>query len=115
LFPQLHLRGKRFEYDWIPTGGARDDHSSQGETLLRVNYDLRWQTNYRLSEPRILTAGSELRAIAWYDNSPSNPHNPNPNATVHSGDQPRDEVLGGFFDIAVPATLGKTKILVHSR
>ncbi len=60
-----------------------------------------------------LKEGAEMRAVAWYDNSPNNPHNPNPNASVNWGDQPRDEVLGGFFDVAVPATIGDGKILVR--
>jgi hypothetical protein len=105
LFPLLHLRGKRFEYDVIDAPSrARDNPSPEMETLLRVNYDLRWQTSYHLLEPRFLKTGTQLRAVAWYDNSPNNPNNPNPNASVNWGDQPRDEVLGGFFDVAVPAT-----------
>jgi hypothetical protein len=112
--PLLHLRGKRFEYDVIhPPSGARDNLNPEMETLLRVNYDLRWQTSYHLSEPRFLKTGTELRAVAWYDNSPNNPNNPNPDAYVNWGDQPRDEVLGGFFDVAVPATTGDHKILVR--
>jgi len=105
LFPLLHLRGKRFEYDVIHApSGARDNLNPEMETLLRVNYDLRWQTSYHLLEPRFLKTGTQLRAVAWYDNSPNNANNPNPNASVNWGDQPRDEVLGGFFDVAVPAT-----------
>ena len=105
LFPVLHLRGKRFEYDVIHAPSrARDKLSPEIETLLRVNYDLRWQTSYHLLEPRFLKTGTQLRAVAWYDNSPNNPNNPNPNASVNWGDQSRDEVLGGFFDVAVPVT-----------
>jgi mono/diheme cytochrome c family protein len=105
LFPLLHLRGKRFEYDVIHAPGrVRDNLNPEMETLLRVNYDLRWQTSYHLLEPRFLKTGTQLRAVAWYDNSPNNPNNPNPNASVNWGDQPRDEVLGGFFDVAVPAS-----------
>jgi hypothetical protein len=116
--PLLHLRGKRFEYDVIqaPSGG-QDNLNPKMETLLRVNYDLRWQTSYPLSQPRSLKKGTEVRAVAWYDNSPNNPHNPNPNASVNWGDQPQDEMLGGFFDVAAPAAIGDRKILVrhHSR
>jgi len=118
LFPLLHLRGKRFEYDVIPPpSGSQDNLDSRMETLLRVNYDLRWQTSYPLAEPRFLKQGSEMRAVAWYDNSSNNPNNPNPNASVNWGDQPGDEILGGFFDVAVPATIGDRKILArrHSR
>jgi hypothetical protein len=114
FFPLLHLRGKRFEYDVIPAPSrGQANLSPKMETLLRVNYDLRWQTSYPLSEPRFLKEGTEMRAVAWYDNSPNNPNNPNPNASVNWGDQPRDEVLGGFFDVAVPATIGDRKILVR--
>jgi hypothetical protein len=114
--PLLHLRGKRFEYDVIHLPNmARDNPNPEIETLLRVNYDLRWQTSYHLLEPRFLKSGTQLRAIAWYDNSPNNPNNPNPNASVNWGDEPRDEVLGGFFDVAVPATIGEYKILARHR
>ena len=71
LFPHMHLRGKRFEYDIV-----HDDGSV--EVLLRVNYHFHWQLSYRLAEPRLLKAGTRLRAIAWYDNSKNNPHNPDP-------------------------------------
>ena len=116
LFPRLHLRGKRFEYDVIHApGGTRDNLNPQTETLLRINYDLRWQPSYILSEPRFLKAGMELRAVARYDNSPNNPNNPNPNSRVIWGDQPRDEVLDAFFEVAVPAAAGDRKILVPHR
>jgi hypothetical protein len=114
LFPVLHLRGKRFEYDVIHAPSrTRDNLNPEMETLLRVNYDLRWQTSYHLSEPRFLKTGTQLRAVAWYDNSPNNPNNPNPNASVNWGEQPRDEVLGGFFDVAVPAAMDRHKILAR--
>jgi hypothetical protein len=114
FFPLLHLRGKCFEYDVIhPPNGARDNLNPEIETVLRVNYDLRWQTSYDLSEPRFLKTGTELRAVAWYDNSPNNPNNPNPDASVSWGDQLRDEVLSGFFDVAVPATIGGHRILTR--
>ncbi|HTT21788.1 MAG TPA: hypothetical protein VMG82_22860 [Candidatus Sulfotelmatobacter sp.] len=102
LFPHMHLRGKRFEYDIV-----REDGSV--EVLLRVNYHFHWQLSYRLAEPRILKAGTKLRAIAWYDNSKNNPHNPDPTKTVTWGDQTSDEMMVGFFDVAVPAAMDKWK------
>ena len=100
LFPHMHLRGKRFEYDIV-----HDDGSA--EVLLRVNYHFHWQLSYRLAEPRLLKAGTKLRAIAWYDNSKNNPHNPDPTKTVTWGDQTSDEMMVGFFDVAVPASMDK--------
>jgi len=102
LFPHMHLRGKRFEYDIV-----RDDGSV--EVLLRVNYHFHWQLSYRLAEPRLLKAGTKLRAIAWYDNSKNNLHNPDPTTTVTWGDQTSDEMMVGFFDVAVPAGMDKWK------
>jgi hypothetical protein len=113
IFPLLHLRGKSFEYDVMPPRGRTHRHlHAQIETLLRINYDQRWQPSYPLSEPRFLKSGTELRAIAWYDNSPANPHNPNADLLVHSGDRAQDEALEGFFDVAIPANLDKQNILI---
>ena len=102
FFPHMHLRGKRFEYDIV-----HDDGSI--EVLLRVKYHFHWQLSYKLSEPRLLRAGTKLRAIAWYDNSKNNPHNPDPTKTVVWGDQTTDEMMVGFFDVAVPAAMDKWK------
>jgi hypothetical protein len=100
FFPHMHLRGKRFEYDIV-----HDDGSV--EVLLRVNYHFHWQLSYELAEPRRLKAGMRLRAIAWYDNSTNNPHNPDPTKTVTWGDQTYDEMMVGFFDVAIPANMDK--------
>ena len=100
FFPHMHLRGKRFEYNLVRPRGAT-------ETLLRVNYDFHWQLSYKLAVPLFLKAGTMLQAVAWYDNSRNNIHNPNPNATVTWGDQTYNEMMVGFFDIAVPANLDK--------
>lgn len=114
FFPVLHLRGKRFEYDVIPPrAGANRKLPPKFETLLRVNYEQRWQASYQLCVPRILKKGTELRAVAWYDNSPINPNNPNPDAVVHWGNKPQEEVLEGFFDVAVPTDLDKSTILIR--
>jgi hypothetical protein len=100
LFPHMHLRGKRFEYDIVKPDGSV-------EVLLRVNYHFHSQLSYRLAEPRLLKAGTKLRAVAWYDNSRNNPHNPDPSATVTWGDQTYQEMMVGFFDVTVPANMDK--------
>lgn len=100
FFPHMHLRGKRFEYN-ILRGGKT------AEPLLRVNYNFYWQLSYRLAEPLKLPAGTVLQAVAWYDNSKNNPHNPDPAAAVRWGDQTYDEMMVGFFDVAVRADLDK--------
>lgn len=106
FFPHMHLRGKQFEYNIVQESGKT-------ETLLRVNYDFYWQLSYRLSEPRHLKAGTKLQAVAWYDNSSRNPHNPDPHASVTWGDQTYDEMMVGFFDIAVPRDIDKWKYFLR--
>ena len=107
FFPHMHLRGRRFEYNILPEGGGAP------ETLLRVNYDFYWQLSYRLAEPRELKAGTVLQAVAWFDNSKNNPHNPDPDAAVRWGDQTYDEMMVGFFDVAVPADVDKEKYFIR--
>jgi hypothetical protein len=106
FFPHMHLRGKRFEYNIInPDTGV--------ETLLRVNYDFYWQLSYRLVEPRFLKARTILQAVAWYDNSPNNRHNPDPTKAVTWGDQTYEEMMVGFFDVAVPAGMDKWRYFIR--
>lgn len=104
FFPHLHLRGKEFEYNIVhPAPGGR----YRIEPLLKVNYNFYWQLSYRLTEPRFLKAGTELQAVAIFDNSRKNPHNPDPDAEVTWGDQTSDEMMVGFFDIAVAPNVDK--------
>lgn len=102
FFPHMHLRGKRFEYNTF-----RSDKSI--EPLLRVNYHFHWQLSYRLAVPLLLRAGTELQAVAWFDNSRNNPHNPDPDAAVRWGEQTSDEMMVGFFDVAVDPKFDKQR------
>ncbi len=60
-----------------------------------------------------MKAGTKFQAVAWYDNSSKNPHNPDPHATVTWGDQAYDEMMVGFFDIAVPRTVDKWQYFIR--
>ena len=114
FFPHMHLRGKRFEYNAVhrkkgASGGA------EMETLLRVNYHFHWQMSYRLAEPRALKAGTELQAVAWFDNSAANAHNPDPTAAVRWGEQTYEEMMVGFFDVAVAAGVDKGRFFERGK
>ena len=114
FLPHMHLRGKRFEYNIIHRNkDASSKPAYELETLLRVNYHFHWQMSYRLAVPRVLTAGTELQAVAWYDNSQNNPHNPDPSAAVRWGEQTYDEMMVGFFDVAVPAGMDKQRFFLR--
>jgi hypothetical protein len=114
FFPHMHLRGKRFEYNIIHREEDSGTRTGQKiEPLLDVRYHFHWQMSYRLVEPRLLKAGTELQAVAWYDNSRDNPHNPDPEAAVRWGEQTYDEMMVGFFDVAVAASLDKPSYFIR--
>jgi hypothetical protein len=122
FFPHMHLRGKRFEYNLIHHGPVVADQNNapaepsaavSAEPLLRVNYHFHWQMSYRLAKPLHLPAGTELQAVAWFDNSRDNPHNPDPDSAVRWGEQTYDEMMVGFFDVAVDAKLDKRAFFVR--
>jgi hypothetical protein len=106
FFPHMHLRGKRFEYNIVEKDGSI-------EPLLRVNYHFHWQMSYRLAEPLALKAGTKLQAVAWFDNSRGNMHNPDPEAAVRWGEQTSDEMMVGFFDVAVEKEFDKARFFAR--
>jgi len=113
FFPHLHLRGKTFEYNIIHHNKLADSgaipEQLEIEPLLLVHYNFYWQMSYILAKPLQLKAGTELQAVAYFDNSSGNPHNPDPTAAVRWGDQTYDEMMVGFFDVAVPAWMNKQR------
>jgi hypothetical protein len=107
FFPHMHLRGKAFEYDRILPDG-------RPEVMLRVShYDFHWQMDYRLAEPIALKRGTRLAWTAWYDNSANNPLNPDPSAEVHWGEQSWEEMMVGFFYVAVDPTVDRAGFFVR--
>jgi len=108
FLPHMHLRGKQFDYNIVRPDGSI-------EPLLRVHWDFFWQMSYRLAEPLALKAGTELQAVAIYDNSRENLHNPDPDVAVRWGDQTDDEMMVGFFDVAVALGLDKQQYFVRGK
>lgn len=107
LFPHMHLRGKSFEYNLVEPGGRR-------HALLRVNpYNFYWQLSYRLAQPLALQAGTKLECVASFDNSRNNPNNPDPDDAVRFGPQSWEEMMIGFFDVAVDAQTDKSAFFVR--
>jgi peroxiredoxin len=93
LSPHMHLRGKSFRYEAHYPGG-------NSEILLDIpRYDFGWQDTYFLAEPKRLPRGTVLRCTAHFDNSASNPANPDPSATVQWGEQTTDEMMIGYYDV----------------
>ena len=99
MMPHAHLRGKSFEYRIV-----RPDCTSQ--TVLSVpKYDFNWQLTYYLAEPLHLTKGTKLEVTAYYDNSPNNVYNPDATKEVHWGEQTWEEMMMGYFNVAVDGSV----------
>lgn len=96
FLPHMHLRGKAFRYEITLPGG-------KAETVLDIpHYDFNWQLYYRLAEPKLMPAGTTVKATGWYDNSDKNPANPDPKKTVRWGPQTTDEMMLGYLEYVVP-------------
>jgi hypothetical protein len=96
LFPHMHLRGKDFKFTITKPGEAP-------QVLLSVPaYDFGWQTYYVLSEPMSLPKGTRVDCLAHFDNSESNPYNPDPSKMVRWGEQTFEEMMIGYLDMDVP-------------
>ncbi len=96
LLPHMHLRGKDFEFTVKYPDGRE-------EKLLNVpNYSFNWQLSYYLAKPLALPKGTIIECTAHYDNSVNNKWNPDPTKNVGFGEQSWDEMMFGFFDVAVP-------------
>ena len=91
LLPHGHLRAKSFRIELIRPDGSE-------ELLLDIpDYDFNWQLAYEYMKPLEVEKGSILQATGWYDNSPQNPWNPDPEATVRFGRQTTQEMMVLFF------------------
>lgn len=105
MIPHMHLRGKSFAFRVVyPTGESQE--------LLNVpRYSFNWQLSYLPEKPIPLPRGSRIECIAHYDNSANNPDNPNPNAEVKYGEQSWEEMMFGFFDVAVDVHLNPADLM----
>lgn len=91
LFTHMHVRGRDMSF-------YADTDQKPTDTLLQIpNYNFEWQLGYELRPgDKVLPKGTVIRAVAHFDNSPFNPFNPDPTATVRYGPQTVDEMFNGF-------------------
>jgi hypothetical protein len=102
LFPHAHYLAQKMRA-WAvePDGAVR--------SLLAIDdWDPRWQSDYVLLRPLPLGRGSRLEMEFIYDNSESNPRNPNrPPARVVTGERSVDEMGNITLQLGVPAARDK--------
>ncbi len=92
VLPHMHLLGHSMLVEaHLPDGTTK--------TLVDVpNYDFNWQTAYTFKVPVALPAGTVVQLTAQYNNSDSNPRNPNvPPKRVWWGEQTTDEMCIAFL------------------
>jgi len=94
IYPHAHYLGKLLEaYATLPDGTRK--------WLIRIpDWDPNWQSVYRYREPLMLPAGSVISMRYHFDNSASNPRNPNhPPKRVEAGNRATDEMAHLWLQI----------------
>ncbi|MFM7040041.1 MAG: redoxin family protein [Planctomycetaceae bacterium] len=91
MFTHMHVRGRDMTFYATPPNGSR-------ETLLQIpNFNFEWQLGYEIAAgKKLLPAGTEMTAIAHFDNSVFNPWNPDPADEVRYGPQTIHEMFNGY-------------------
>ncbi len=92
--PHMHLLGRDMEmFVTLPNGRTQE--------LIKIDdWDFNWQYSYFFRKPIDLPRGSILNVVAHYDNTDSNPRNPNhPPKLVKWGEATTDEMCIGFIAV----------------
>lgn len=92
IAPHMHLLGRQFDM-WmtLPDGTVKP--------LIKIDdWDFRWQDTYNYKQPIRIPKGAKVTLKARFDNSESNPRNPNsPPKSVGWGEATTDEMCIGFL------------------
>ena len=96
IFPHMHLLGREMRVDAVYSDGTR-------RPMVYIDdWDFNWQAIYYYQKPVSLPPLTRIEVTAVYDNSPSNPNNPNPTPRdVRWGDQTTDEMCVAFVGITL--------------
>ena len=92
--PHMHLLGHDMQISvTFPDGRVQD--------LIKIDdWDFNWQYTYYFEKPIDLPKGSVVNLVAHFDNSSSNPRNPNkPPKLVKWGEATTDEMCIGFIAV----------------
>ena len=94
IFPHMHLLGTQIKLDLLPLAGAAKP------LILIDKWDFNWQGPYTYMEPVAAPAFNRIQLTCTYNNSESNPRNPNnPLKLVTWGEGTEDEMCLGFIGI----------------
>ncbi|MDT8427195.1 MAG: hypothetical protein RQ757_00340 [Pseudomonadales bacterium] len=88
---RMNYRGKKMKFSVEQADGSLRDFFS----IPAYNYG--WQPHYILDEPLVLAAGRRVQISGAFDNSVSNPANPDPDKVVYSGVESEQEMFTGYL------------------
>jgi hypothetical protein len=96
--PHMHLLGKKMRVEVRSPSG-------QQSCLVNIDdWDFNWQGAYLFQDPVSISGGSSLQVTAEYDNSSTNPRNPNtPPKDVTWGEETTDEMCLAFVGMTFDA------------
>ena len=80
----------------------RSEDAGDSSVLDVPKYDFNWQHNYEFVKPIPLGSDSRISFEAKFNNSSSNPVNPDPNVFVRWGDQTWQEMAVVFVNFSTP-------------
>jgi len=87
---RMNFRGKKMKFAVETAAGNHLD------ILSIPAYNYGWQPHYHLSEALNLDAGDSIHVLGAFDNSYSNPFNPDPSEEVTFGLESYDEMFTGY-------------------
>ena len=76
--------------------------NGQKQVLTYVpNFQFQWMNTYQYADDSapLLPKGTVLHVMAWHDNTPANPNNPDPDQWVGYGDRTVDEMAHAWINI----------------
>ncbi len=96
ITPHMHLLGREIKVEMtLPAKPA--------DCLINIdNWDFQWQGTYIYKDPLAVPVGTKLKLTSFYDNSASNPLNPNiPAKAVRWGEATTDEMCLAFIGFTI--------------
>jgi hypothetical protein len=93
--PHMHLRGKAMAVEAILPDGTAQMVSYVG------NFNFNWMINYIYADDAApaFPKGTTIHVTAWYDNTRTNPNNPDPDQWVGFGDRTVDEMGHAWMNV----------------
>lgn len=94
VYPHMHLLGTKIQME------VTDSQQNTRPMIYIDNWNFNWQGPYTYVEPMTVKSGSTIKLTCTYNNSASNPKNPNnPIVAVGWGERTTDEMCLAFLGV----------------